>query len=92
MGMMSVKRVLNDEYRQKKINESKTKVSETVDSFRGALNSVLDDAVNPVYEKIEDTYKHAMTIGDFAKAEIITQKILAELIEMMDKNLKRLVG
>jgi len=90
--MTMAKRIPTEEYRQKKINESKLKVNETVDSFRGALNSVLDDAVSPVFEKIEDTYKNAMSIGDFAKAEIMTQKIVAELIELMDRNLKKLVG
>ena len=86
------KRIPTEEFRQKKINESKLRINETVDSFKGALNSVLEEAVSPVFEKVEDTYKNAMTIGDFAKAEIMTQKIVAELIEVMDRNLKKLVG
>lgn len=86
------KKIPTEEYRQKKINEGKVKITDTFDSFKGALNNVLEDAVNPVYEKVEEIYKSAVTVGDFAKAEIITQKIIAELIELMDRNLKRLVS
>ncbi|MHB9094065.1 MAG: hypothetical protein ACYC21_05290 [Eubacteriales bacterium] len=86
------KKVPSEEYRQTKINECKSKVTETVDSFKGALNSVLDEAVSPIHEKIDGTYKNAVSVGDFAKAEILIQKLIAELIEELDKNLKRLIS
>lgn len=92
MVMPMNKKIPTEEFRQKRINEGKTKVSDAFDSFQCALTSVLEDAVNPVYEKVEEIYKNATTIGDFAKADIITQKIVAELIDMMDRNLKRLVS
>lgn len=86
------KKIPSEEYRQQKINDCKSRVNETVDSFKGALNSVLDESVIPVYEKIDETYKNAVNVGDFAKAEILIQKVIAVLIEEMDKNLKRLIS
>lgn len=90
--MTTAKKFPSEEYRQTKINEGRTKVNESVSSFRGAFNSVLDEVVNPVYEKIEQIYKNAVTVGDFAKAEIVVQKLLAEMVDIMDKTLKRLVS
>ncbi|PKM82742.1 MAG: hypothetical protein CVU89_04375 [Firmicutes bacterium HGW-Firmicutes-14] len=90
--MVTTKKIPTDEFRQRKISESKSKVTEAVGSFKGAFNSVLDEAVAPVYEKIEELYKNAVTISDFARAEIVTQKIMAELIDIVDNKLKRLVS
>lgn len=92
MVMPMGKKIPTEEYRQKKINDGKTKISDAFESFKGALNSVLEDAVSPVYEKVEGIYKNAATVGDFAKADIMTQKIVAELVDLMDRNLKRLVS
>lgn len=89
---MSTGKLPAEEYRQQKINEGRSRLSEAVGSFKEALNSVLDEAANPVYKKVEENYRRAASVADFAKADISTQKIVAELVELLDRSLKRLVS
>lgn len=89
---MSTGKMPAEEYRQQKINEGRNRLSEAVGSFKEALTSVLDEAANPVYQKVEETYRRAASVADFAKADISTQKIVAELVELLDRSLKRLVS
>lgn len=81
-----------EEYRQQKINEGRFKLNEAVGSFKEALNSVLDEAATPVFHKVEENYRTAVSVADFAKADITTQKIIAELVEALDRSLKKLVS
>lgn len=89
---MSTGKMPAEEYRQQKISEGRVRLTEAVGSFKEALNSVLDEAATPVFHKVEANYRNAVSVADFAKADITTQKIIAELVEALDRSLKKLVS
>lgn len=90
--MVTTGKMPAEEYRQQKINDGKAKLLQAVGSFKGALDSVLDEVATPVYQKVEENYRNAISVADFAKADIVTQKIVAELVELLDRSLKKLVS